>query len=840
LRRFFALLASVLVVYCSLAGCVKAQTIVNVGTCVPTPSGVVNTKFCVDGDDGTAGIPLLWSTIPSFVNKIEGTPFSVNVCSGYLTQAGSPNATISNIGASLPTGWSLSGTDNCTLGYSGTGTGSAVVILRATRSSVTSDSNAFQVESVPDLAADATAPTVVTGVEVVLDGNNDPVIAFDAAADVRVAGADVSGVSTFTVRRGATPLTPTAYTGSASVPTFTTATVGTAVGANAVQDGADWSQTAEGGTPTAGSNFVFTYAEVTGDFTATVKVASVTGGSDSSRGPNLLVREGTAAGDRHFALHLFPSFNVRGYTRSVTDGSVVQAGVVALDSFDGWIRITREGNVVTGYASNDGNDFGVVGVPQTLGFNQTLLVGIATQSNQAGTATTVEYENLAVTTRPRQTYTDTSGVPGSSSYTVVSTDVQGNVSAASVAVVAPDVPAGSGSDTPDYEYDESTGLTLSLTNVPLANNAALEAWLATDVCGQRGVAANGVYNGNKTINGDCPASNPIVVECATIGGCTSTGMWTMTGRSNILEGFQISGGIVCRGNRNKVISNRFIGTVSSPAIQLEAVNSPSVDFGCEIAYNYFSAPGTSCLSTFKQAIKMNASNAEQTVQLNVWIHHNHFENWITSCDQGDIAEMGETGTVSWAETSRSGIRFEYNLIDGFSAGDSGLVFDGKVGGYVARYNTVINSGVKGISQRVGQASIIESNYMTGGAMIIVTNADAIVVCNVVSTIRVRAGNQNIGTLANGHTRARNTHVASNIGTLINGWQASDAYNISADLTKLENHTGSYSEGLASNLIDNRNGPATRDCAAAVELLSSQVGPNGISLASSGYRSGRDL
>lgn len=128
---------------------------------VPTPSGILDFHF-PDGNDTTAVIPLTWATIPSYLQKQEGTPFSVNVRTGYLTEPGSPNATITLLSGVLPTGWTLSSAG--ALAYNGTGTGSATIRVRASRSGTTSDSNAFTVESIAVIVnPDNQAPTIPTG-----------------------------------------------------------------------------------------------------------------------------------------------------------------------------------------------------------------------------------------------------------------------------------------------------------------------------------------------------------------------------------------------------------------------------------------------------------------------------------------------------------------------------------------------------------------------------------------------------------------------------------------------------------------------------------------------------
>lgn len=149
---------------------------------VPTPSGVVDGHF-PDGNDGSAAIPLTWATIPSFLQKQEGASFSVNLVTLYLTQAGSPNATITAVNGTLSGGWTLSSAG--LLAYSGTGHASISFRARATRLGVHSDSNTFTVESIAAIvSADVQAPTIPTGLNVTASGAASRTLACDAPADV--------------------------------------------------------------------------------------------------------------------------------------------------------------------------------------------------------------------------------------------------------------------------------------------------------------------------------------------------------------------------------------------------------------------------------------------------------------------------------------------------------------------------------------------------------------------------------------------------------------------------------------------------------------------------------
>lgn len=129
-----------------------AQTIIRI-TAIPTGSGVVSSKYR-DGIDTTPAIPLTWLPLPSHINEIEGAAASYSLCSS-LTQAGSPDATVTLVGA--PSGWSVVNgtTPTCTLAYSGTGTSAPTsTIARATRNAAVSDSLPFSLA--------ATAPDIDT------------------------------------------------------------------------------------------------------------------------------------------------------------------------------------------------------------------------------------------------------------------------------------------------------------------------------------------------------------------------------------------------------------------------------------------------------------------------------------------------------------------------------------------------------------------------------------------------------------------------------------------------------------------------------------------------------
>lgn len=836
-----------------------AQTILRVnasngGACVATPSGVVSTKFCEDGDDG---VPIVWAEIPSFLNNAEGTPFSVDLRQ-YLTEPGMPDATLSMPDCSFPTGWSFDGDD---LEYSGTGTGSAVCQVLATRDGDTALSKSFQIEAVADEGdPDTSPPTFIMGVEVVLDESERPIIAFDAPADVRVPDQSASGLDEYTVRRNGTPLTPTAFTGSVSIPTYSSFEIGDAGDAEAVQDGADWTHTAAGGGVLDGTDILFTPTVVTGDMTAAVRVISMTGGSNSERGANLMLREGTAAGGRYVAVHLFPSGNVRCYYRAVTDGAVVQSGLVALGSPAGFLRIARQGDAFTVGASSDGNSFGEV-CQLNLGLNATLNAGPATQSNEA-TPIVVEYGNLTVTTRPRQTFTDTGGSPGDV-YTVIADDVAGNVAASSAAFTAP---AGSveepESDVPDYPFPGIVTLQGGRTTKSVAPNA-LANELSAASCGTTLQLQSGTYTGNfaTSANLDCPANNPFIIRGAatncfneTTFSSVFTGRFTLAGENNILTCADFSGAgvrIVCLGSSNRAIGNRVRNYTSTAATRTDNSSSDTGVTRCELSYNDIGPYAGDALQQHF-AIKDDSTTNEATASTHVWVHHNKIHGHKDGeGNDTDFIEPGNGGVSRpWLQNGNQGWYIEYNRFYDYTDCSQNII-DMKYAGTVIRGNTVANSTtstgqpcVAKISQRFGWNYLVVSNYLTAGngsAMILTHGDGATVACNV-GIVRVQAGDVSTADLTtNDHHASRNVLVANNNGNVSIGHQPNASYTFPALTTTIQKQLGgNISTGLATGTIDQRDLPSSFKCPQATELPLNRTGPAGLNFADPAYLASRGL
>jgi hypothetical protein len=421
-------------------------------------------------------------------------------------------------------------------------------------------------------------------------------------------------------------------------------------------------------------------------------------------------------------------------------------------------------------------------------------------------------------------------------------------SVASEGAVCPGTDApGSQSQTPEYQDPLAACSGFQSRRVVAVSNArALQDALNSANCGDTIELAAGTYGSNVTLNKSCPANNPIIVKGTANFASVATGRWTLAGARNIVTGIEWNGGrMTCRGNNNKIIGNRFVNTSGSPAIQLQAENAPSTDVACEIAYNLFANPTSACSGTgaFKNAIKAytDGTGSPETAPRDVWIHHNHFRNWKTDCDQGDLIELGESGTYDWWPGLLTGIYIEDNLIEGFTGGKRASIMDLKMGGgMVIRRNTVRDSGSKRVQSRFAHTSVWESNWLEGGSILHINNKDQIVACNnVTNNIRIQAGNMDVGELGSGYTRSRDVLVTSNkAGELIIGFNYQTGHDIPALRTTVMDHSGKITCGREDNTSgacgDTAKSSPSYQCAAAVQLTGGQVGPAALSRAPTKY------
>jgi parallel beta-helix repeat protein len=145
--------------------------------------------------------------------------------------------------------------------------------------------------------------------------------------------------------------------------------------------------------------FHFSHKQITGDFDQVVKLHAFSG-PDVAAKAGLMARETLTAGSRNILMGA--TINNNGYRfqhRSATDGTTtkVEGGTVAYPNV--WVRLTRVGNVFTGYTSPDGITWTQFG-QQTVALPSQVYVGLASNSHISGTPASVQYRALGAPSAP--------------------------------------------------------------------------------------------------------------------------------------------------------------------------------------------------------------------------------------------------------------------------------------------------------------------------------------------------------------------------------------------------------------------------------------------------------
>ena len=391
-----------------------------------TPSGNLDSRY-TDGDDGSGSLawdaPASW---PAFTNITVNTSFTSDI-SARLADPGSPSATLTvHPDYTLGTGWAFDGTN---LTQTGTTAASGQVRFRATRLGAVVDSHIMNYSSIAAGSTDDVAPTKIVGLDVTLNGSNQPVISFESPCDPFVSGKDTDGLNDFRVTRDTTDLTDVAFSGVGLSLEYTETDVGTLSPAGtSTQTVADWQLTGEGNISSTADNFRFVHGTVSGDFTATVEVESFTNGTNDFAKAGIMARTDTSSGSAMVFARVHRSREVRLEYRAAAGQSRITIGSGQVSAFPCQLKLQREGNVWTVYSSEDDSvDTLVASLTEAL--PTTLEVGVVATSTEDGVAVTVEYNNLCVQNLGRQSVTDTgAGTDTTVAYKVTAFDNNANES----------------------------------------------------------------------------------------------------------------------------------------------------------------------------------------------------------------------------------------------------------------------------------------------------------------------------------------------------------------------------------------------------------------------------
>ncbi len=139
--------------------------------------------------------------------------------------------------------------------------------------------------------------------------------------------------------------------------------------------------------------FHFAWLSLSGDGEVIAEVVSVENTNAWAKA-GVMVRESLDAGSRHALMAITPGNGATFQRRVTTDGS-------STSTTDGghtapkWVRLTRAGDVLTGYRSDDGANWTQVG-QDTIAMATDVHVGLAVTAHDDGTLATAVFQNVSV------------------------------------------------------------------------------------------------------------------------------------------------------------------------------------------------------------------------------------------------------------------------------------------------------------------------------------------------------------------------------------------------------------------------------------------------------------
>ena len=154
-------------------------------------------------------------------------------------------------------------------------------------------------------------------------------------------------------------------------------------------------------------NFYFVYMPLKGDITASVRVVSV-GDSHPWAKAALMLRESLAPGARNVALDFSAHQRVAVQWREQQDQRSYYWSRAAQQS-SVWLRMTRQGDLISGYYSLDGETWQLA-TSRTLAMDEQVYFGLAASPHDLGLSNQVVFDNLVVESQDEESFCDLQGL----------------------------------------------------------------------------------------------------------------------------------------------------------------------------------------------------------------------------------------------------------------------------------------------------------------------------------------------------------------------------------------------------------------------------------------------
>jgi len=141
--------------------------------------------------------------------------------------------------------------------------------------------------------------------------------------------------------------------------------------------------------------FRFVYQPMQGDVEIVARLASVQQADVWSKA-GVMIRE-TLAGGSKYGMMLGSSANGWRFLRRLQTDASTPFGVGPAGAVPGWVRLVREGNLLTGYQSTDGQTWTLIG-SDSIPMASTVYVGVAVTSHNPNARSAAVFTNVTVST----------------------------------------------------------------------------------------------------------------------------------------------------------------------------------------------------------------------------------------------------------------------------------------------------------------------------------------------------------------------------------------------------------------------------------------------------------
>jgi hypothetical protein len=144
--------------------------------------------------------------------------------------------------------------------------------------------------------------------------------------------------------------------------------------------------------------FHFAYQRVSGDAVLVARVASMRNTNRWAKA-GVMIRETLGAGSRHALMAVTPERGTAFVRRRVTDG--LSTRTVPMDGVEApcWVKITRIGNVLSGYRSRDGVRWKLIG-SDTIPMLASVYIGMAVTARDDAKINSAVFDNITANASP--------------------------------------------------------------------------------------------------------------------------------------------------------------------------------------------------------------------------------------------------------------------------------------------------------------------------------------------------------------------------------------------------------------------------------------------------------